>query len=308
MGHGHDHGAAARTALKWALILNGGFLVIEAAVGFVTGSLALLSDAAHMVGDVGAIGLALAAAHISRTGATPDRSYGLARAEVLGAFVNGLALIVACGFIFDSAARRLTSGPPEVDAMPVLVVGIIGLAINLGSAWFLWRAGSDNLNVRGALLHMAADALGSVGAIVAAVLLARGIYAADAVVSILIGLLVLWSTWGLLRDAGRVLLQFAPPGTDAHDVRSALLGVEGVVDVHHLHVWTLDGHRAILTAHLVCEDGTPPDTMRERAEAMLRERFEISHSTLQAESLGRCNQPGCPHDPDTATPQHDHVH
>jgi len=292
--HHHSPGAAARSALFWALILNGSFLVIEAAVGFLTGSLALLSDAAHMVGDVGAVTLALGAAHLARRPPTPDRSYGFTRAEILGAFVNALALLVACALIFETAIARLVAGPPPVDAQPVLLVGIAGLVVNLGSAWVLYRAGDDNLNVRGALLHMLADALGSVGAILAAVLLSRGVFAADAVVSLVIGLLVLWTTWGLLRDSTRILLQFAPPRMRAKDIRSALLSMPGILDVHDLHVWTLDGQNAILTAHLVAEDGASTDTVREEAEDLLRQRFGIHHTTIQSETLGSCTHPGCP--------------
>lgn len=292
--HGSDTGQGVRRALRWALALNGGFLVIEAAVGWLTGSLALLSDAAHMVGDVGAIALALGAAHLARRAATPSRSWGFARAEILGAFINGLALLVACVFIFRAAIHRLVGGPPHVDAMPVLVVGIVGLLINLGSAWVLYRADHENLNVRGALLHMLADALGSVGAIVAAILLTQGLRSADAVVSIVIGALVLATTWGLLRDSGRILLQFAPMRVEVGEVAEALLEIEGLVDVHDLHIWTLDGSRIVLTAHLVSSEDRSAEEIRDRAADLLRERFDIDHTTLQSESLQACTHPGCP--------------
>lgn len=295
--HHHHHGdtadEAVRRALSWALVLNGAFLVVELAVGWVTGSLALLSDAAHMVGDVGAVGLALGAAHLARRRATAQGSFGFRRAEVLGAFVNGLLLVVACGWIFWSALARLRGEPPHVEAAPVLWVGLGGLAINLGSAWFLHRADHGNLNVRGALLHMLADALGSVGAVVTAVLLSRGIYAADAVVSLLIGALVLTSSWSLLRDSTRILLQFAPRGLRVEEVRQALLEVEGVLDVHDLHIWTLDGQNAILSTHLVGEDTQVPEPLRGRAESMLAQRFHIDHSTIQSETVEQCTHPGC---------------
>lgn len=295
MSH-HAYGDAARRALAWTLALNAALLAVEAIVGWWTGSLVLLSDAAHMVGDVGAIALALGVAHLARRSATPNRSYGFARAEVLGAFVNGLALLVAVGFIFFTAVERLVGEPPHVAALPVLVVGLVGLVINLGSAWFLYRAGKGNLNVRGALLHMLADALGSVGAIVAAALLARGIYDADAAISVVIGVLVLWTTAGLLRDSGRILLQFSPPDLPAGQVRSALLTVDGVLDVHDLHIWTLDGEHAVLTAHLVMADGALPETVRRAAQTLLFDRFQIAHSTLQAEPVQGCGSPCCPFD------------
>ncbi|MBW2258007.1 MAG: cation transporter [Deltaproteobacteria bacterium] len=243
---------------------------------------------------MGAVTLALGAAHLARRPATPDRSYGFARAEILGAFVNALALLAACALIFWTATGRLLVGSPPVEAQPVLLVGVAGLVVNLGSAWVLYRAGNGNLNVRGALIHMLADALGSVGAIVAAVLLSRGIYAADAVVSIVIGLLVLWTTWGLLRDSTRILLQFAPAGIRVKDVRRVLLSMPGIDDVHDLHVWTLDGQNAILTAHLVAEEGAAPDAVRKHAEDLLRDQFGIEHTTFQSETIGSCSHPECP--------------
>lgn len=296
MAHDHAHSPAhsTRRALLVALVLNGAFLIVELVAGLLTGSLALLSDATHMVSDVAAIALALGAAQLARRGATPQRSYGLLRAETLGAFCNGLALIVACAVIFWHAVGRLAGGSPHIDAWPVLLIGVAGLLVNLGSAWFLYRSDRENLNIRGALLHMLADALGSAGAIVAAGLLALGIYAADAVVSMLIGVLVLWATWDLLRDSARVLLQFAPPGVDVEAIRGALLGVEGTVDVHDLHVWSLDGQHAILSAHVVGAEGTSVEHLRERAEQVLEADFQIRHSTIQTEVAGGCTDHECP--------------
>ena len=304
--HDHDHGHGVRTALTWTLVLNVAFLVVEAAVGWWTGSLALLADAAHMVGDVGAIGLAVGMSQLARRPATPDRSYGFARAEVIGAFVNGLSLLVAVVLITRSAIMRLVGDLPHVDAAPVMLIGVLGLAVNLGSAFALSRAGSANLNVRGALLHMLADALGSVGAIIAAFLLARGVMAADSVVSLVIAALVLFGAVSLLRDATRILLQFGPPGVAADTVRQALLAIDGIVDVHDLHIWTTDGSRAVLTAHLVTADDADPDALRREAEHLLGERFDILHTTLQSERQASCDRPGCCLDatePDTA-----HIH
>ncbi len=308
-GHGHSHGhshghghhravggdpAATRRALKWSLGLNGAFLVVEIGIGLATGSLALLSDAAHMLSDVAALALALGAAHLATRAASPSRTWGYLRAETLGAFVNGIALVVACGFIFWEAIERLIAGAPHVAAGPVLVVGVIGLVINLGSAWWLWRADRENLNVRGALIHMLADALGSVGAIGSALFLMAGVRAADPVLSLLIGGLVLWSTWGLLRDSGRVLLQFAPAGLSADEVGAALMEVEGMRSVHDVHLWTLDGQHPILSAHLVGARGEHPAPLRQRATARLRERFGIDHTTLQVEVDDPCGAHDCP--------------
>ncbi|MFT5458405.1 MAG: cobalt-zinc-cadmium efflux system protein, partial [Myxococcota bacterium] len=252
MGHGHDHHHGdSRGALLFALVLNGAFLVVEGGVGWWTGSLALLSDAVHMVGDVAALIIALGAAQVARERPGPDRTFGMRRAEVLGGFVNALAMLLAVAWIVWEAGSRLLAGVPEVAGMPILIVGVVGLAINLGSVAVLLRSGNDDLNVRGALLHMAADALGSVGAIIAAVFVLAGVPAADPIVSVGIAVLVLWSTVHLLRDTGRVLLQLPPPGVDSRDLRTLLAEVPGVASVHDLHLWTLDGNTPIVTAHLV---------------------------------------------------------
>lgn len=266
------------------MALNGMFLVIEASVGWFTGSLALLSDAAHMVGDVGALTLALGAAWLAGRAASAERSFGLRRAEALGGLLNGLAMLLVVGLIFKEAVVRLLAGSPEVLAWPVLATGVVGLAINLGSAWSLARADRDNLNIRGALIHMLADALGSVGAIVAALGLMLGVAAADVVVSVFIGVLVLWGTWGLLRDTARVLMQFAPGRGRSLAIRAVLRAVDGVADVHALHLWSLDGREQVLTAHLVAE---APDTgaVLSAAHAGLASFGGLRHITLQVESL-----------------------
>lgn len=314
-GHASD-GAAARRALWGALVLNGGFLIIEAGVGWWTGSLALLSDAAHMVSDVAALVLALVASLIARARPDENRTFGLKRAETLGAFLNGLALVLAFVWIFIEAGHRLTEGPPQIAGMPVLVVGAIGLAINLGSAWFLWRSNADDLNVRGALWHMLADALGSVGAVGAALLLMAGLPAADAVISVVIGLMVAWAGWGLLRDAGRVLLQLPPTGLDVDALARSLELVEGVESVHDVHAWTLDGQQVIVTAHLV----TPRDdwdVVRAQAGIVLAERFGVHHATLQVErpltmeGAGGCTQDCGTHrraGPESNDHGHHHAH
>ena len=318
--HGHGHGGdMTRKALTWSLILNGGFLIVEAGIGLYTNSLALLSDAAHMVSDVGALALALGAAHLARRAADSQRTWGYIRAETLGAFINGIALLVACGFIFAEAFERLTTEAPIIDGGPVLIAGVLGLIINLGSAWWLYRADSDSLNIRGALIHMLADALGSVGAIISAIFLMRGVNSADAFVSLFIGGLVLWGTWGLLRDSGRVLLQYAPAGLRADTVRAAMMALEGMDDVHDLHIWSLDGQSAILSAHLVHAPGVAPGDLRSRAKEALAAQFGIDHTTLQVEQDDpqSCAHRCCPLFPEapaaaepkhTPPPEHGHDH
>lgn len=287
--HGHHAPGDTRRALGFALVLNALFLLAELGVGLWTGSLALLSDAAHMMSDVGALFLALAAAQIATRKADATMTFGLARAEVLGAFLNGVVLVGACVYIVSEAIGRLVSGPPPLEGGPVLVVGVLGLAVNLGSAWFLHNAGDHgNLNVRAAMLHMLADALGSVAAIVAAVMLMNGVPGADPVASLIVAVLVVVGAVRLLRDAGRVLLELPPHGFDVARVREALVGIDGVVEVHDLHAWTLDGRTPLVSAHLVVEAGVS-DGVCVRARHLLDHTFGVEHSTLQVEGVNvRC--------------------
>jgi len=304
-GHAHPHGhrhhthgdrARSRRALAISLVLNGVFLVVEAAIGWWSGSLALLSDAAHMLSDVAALTLALFAAHLALRPATPARTFGFLRAEILGAFINAVLLVVACVFIFREALGRLAAGAPEVPGVPILAVAALGLMINLGSAYFLWKSDSENLNVRGALVHMLADALGSGGALVAALLIIGfGWNAADAVVSMLIAILVLYGAWGILRDSTWILLEFAPRGLGQDVVSGALADIDGVEEVHELHVWSAGGGEATITAHLIPREGADHQLVLRRAESLLRRRFGVRHTTIQVEAAADpCRQRDCP--------------
>lgn len=298
-GHGHGHGspekgAVVLRALLITLLLNFTYLVVEAVAGWWSGSLALLSDAAHMLGDVAALLLAFAAAHLASRRGSPNHTFGLRRAEVIGALLNGLILLLACGWIFVEAAERLMQGAPEVAGPVVLTVATVGLFVNLGSAWYLSRSDPHNLGVRGALAHMLADALGSVGAMVAAALVMAGVPSADAIVSVLIGALVLVGTFSVLRDSIRVLLQFPPSNLHVDRVRGALAGVDGLADVHDLHLWSLDGQQGVLTAHLVLVDPGRWQTVLAEARRTLVEEVGIPHVTLQVEAAGSCHDAGCP--------------
>ncbi|MDF1563997.1 MAG: cation diffusion facilitator family transporter [Deltaproteobacteria bacterium] len=287
--HAHPHdddGSAPIRALKLSLWLNLGFLLVEAGVGLWTNSLALLSDAAHMLGDVAALVIALIAARLAEVAANHQRTYGLQRAEVLGGFFNAVTMLVLIVWICVEAVRRINAGAPELAGMPILLVGAAGLFINLASAWVLYRSGRDNLNVRGALLHMLADALGSVGAIVAALLVMAGYPAADAVVSFLIAGLILAGTWTLLRDSTRILLELPPNGFDVAGLEQAVLESPEVVSVHDLHVWSLAGAEPIVTAHLVLPESAEPARVRQAIECRLRDDFGITHLTLQFEDVG----------------------
>jgi len=292
-GDGHHHGLDSRSALRWALGLNAGFLLVEVAVGWWTGSLAVLSDATHMLSDVGALVLALAAAELARRPASSEMTFGLARAEVLGAFLNGLFLIGAAFAIVYEALTRLQGPLPEVPGWPVLVVGVVGLAINLGSVFALFSSDRDNLNIQGALVHMLADALGSVGAIVAAVGLMYGFPIADVVMSVVVVALVLGGAVRVVRDAGRVLLQLPPRSLDVAEVTRRLVALPGIVAVHDLHAWTLDGHHPIVSAHIVLAEDVAVEDGCRAAHALLDEEFGIAHATLQPERGPSCDRPDC---------------
>jgi cobalt-zinc-cadmium efflux system protein len=291
-------------ALTVALVLNATFLVLELVVGLWTGSLALLSDATHMVADVAALSVARFAAHVARRPPSGRHTFGLARAEVLGAFVNAVVLTLACGAIFLEAGERLVFGAPQMHAEPVLWVGLAGLVINVVSALLLLRAGqtethahghahghahshggATNLNLRAAMLHMSADALGSLGAILAAVsVLLWDWHAADAVASLLIGAMVLAGVWSVLRDAALVLMQAAPTHPSPNVLAEALARAPGVRSVHDVHVWTLGSDRVVLTAHVVHALDASPQAVLMAAESAALEVHPHLHTTLQLET------------------------
>jgi cobalt-zinc-cadmium efflux system protein len=288
-GHHHAHGVGRTTqrrALWIALVANAGFLVVEAVGGLAFHSLALLADAAHMVSDVAALAIALVAQRLLDRPATAKHSYGLQRAEVLGAQANGLTLIAVAGWIIVEAVHRIDR-PSDVAGGGLLVVATLGLLVNLGSAFLLARAQGDSLNMRGAFVHMALDAAGSIGAIAAGVAVvvwdANGV---DPIVSIVLALLVLWSTWGLLRDTANVLLEGTPRGMDPATVEAVLTSSDDVEAVHHLHLWNLASDVPALSAHVVLR-GEPDlhdaQVAGERLKALLDERFGIDHATLELE-------------------------
>jgi len=277
----HAHRAETR-ALAAALVLVVGFAGIEAGAGLLSGSLALLADAAHMLSDGLALGLALFAAWLARRPATPERSFGWRRAEVLAALANALVLIALGAWIVWEAAARL-SDPPTVTGGWVLAAGVAGLAVNLAAARVLHGAGSG-LNVRAAMLHVLADLASSVGVVVAGVVvLATGWAHADPLAGLLIGVLVVLSTFGVVRETVGVLLEGTPAGMDAREVDAAIGSVGGVVGVHDLHLWTITSGFAALSAHVLVSPGADCHAIRRELEGLLRERFSLTHTTLQVE-------------------------
>jgi cobalt-zinc-cadmium efflux system protein len=279
--HAHGHGDARR-ALGIALVLVLAFASVEAAAGAAAGSLALLADAAHMLSDGLALGLALFAAWLARRPATPERSFGWRRAEVLAALANALVLVALGGLVLWEAAGRL-SDPPEVEGGWVLAAGAAGLVVNLVAARILHGAGSG-LNVRAAMLHVLADLVSSAGVVVAGlVVLATGWRYADPVAGLAIGVLVILGTARVLRETVGVLLEGAPEGMDAREVGSAMASLDGVVGVHDLHLWTITSGFPALSAHVLVAAGADCHAIRRDLEALLRERFELTHTTLQVE-------------------------
>jgi cobalt-zinc-cadmium efflux system protein len=281
LGH-HARGRALRFALAANLVL----LAAEVAGGIAFGSLALLADAGHMLSDVVALAIALLAHRLVRAPASARRTNGFQRAEVLGALANGVTLVAVAIWIFFEAAQRL-GDVGDVSGTGVLVVASLGLVVNAGSALLLGRVGGRSLNMRGAWLHMAADAAGSLGAIAAGVaVVVWGASWVDPLVSMLIAVLVLWSSWGLLRATAYVLLEGSPPGMDLAEVERALAGDPAVDAVHHLHLWSLASDVPALSAHVVLagEVSLHEAQLRgERLKSMLQERFGVGHATLELE-------------------------
>jgi cobalt-zinc-cadmium efflux system protein len=285
-GDSHRHGAPGR-ALAAVLALTVGLTIVEAIGGVWTGSLALLADAGHMLADDASLALALLALWIARKPPTPERSYGYRRAEILAALANGVALVAIAIWIFVEAAQRLPS-PPEIRGGWMLAVAAVGLAGNGVAAAVLVRTGTANLNLRAALRHVLSDLLGSAGAIVAAlVVLLTGWLQADPVVGMLIGLLILASSWSILRDSVSILLESTPRELDAREVGAALSSAPGVVEVHDLHIWTITSGFPALSAHVLVGSGEDCHARRRQLEALLDERFAIGHTTLQVEHADR---------------------
>ena len=277
----HSHGGERR-ALAIALALVAGFAGVEAIAGVAADSLALLADAAHMFSDTLALGLALFAAWLGQRPATPERSFGWRRAEVLAALANAVVLVVLGAWIVWEAIGRL-SDPPAIVGGWVLAAGVAGLAVNLAAARVLHGAGSG-LNVRAAMLHVLADLASSAGVVVAGlIMLATGWPYADPIAGLVIGMLVVVSTFGVLRETVGVLLEGAPAGMDAREVGAAIASTAGVVGVHDLHLWTITSGFPALSAHVLVEAGADCHAIRREVDTLLRERFELTHTTLQVE-------------------------
>ena len=284
-GHGHAPSADAdRAKLAQALALIVGFMVVEVVAGILAGSVALLSDAAHMLTDAGSIALALTAARLAARPASAPFTFGLKRAEVLSAQLNGAALLALGAVLAWESVGRLGPGGADVDGGIVVAVGALGALVNVAAAWRLARAERRSLNVEGARQHVLTDLYGSLAAIVGGlIVLLAGFEQADPIAALVVVALMLRSGWGLVRASSRVLLEAAPEGLDTDAIGRALSAEPGIVEVHDLHVWELTTDFPALSAHILVAPGDDCHGRRLELERVLRERFAIEHTTLQVD-------------------------
>jgi cobalt-zinc-cadmium efflux system protein len=276
----------SRRALTVVLAFTATFTVAEVVGGLLTGSLALLADAGHMLSDNLSLGLALFAAWLAGQPETPEKSFGYKRAEILAALANGVTLVAISIWIFVEAYSRLRE-PPEILGGWMLAVAALGLVVNVAGALILSRSAGENLNAQGALRHVTADALGSIGVMVAAgVIIFTGWRYADPLVSVVIGLLILASSWKLLRDSTNILLEATPRGIDAEEVGHKMVSAPGVTEVHDLHIWTITSGFPALSAHVLVGQSEDCHARRRDLEDLLAREYGISHTTLQVDHVG----------------------
>jgi cobalt-zinc-cadmium efflux system protein len=289
VAHQHQHETArgeSRRALAITLALTASFTVVEVVGGLLTGSLALLADAGHMLSDNLSLGVALFAAWLAGRPETPEKSFGYKRAEILAALANGVTLVAISIWIFAEAFSRLRE-PPEILGGPMLAIAALGLIVNVVGAVVLSRSGGESLNMQGALRHVIADALGSLGTIAAAlVIVLTGWRYADPIASAAIAALILASSWSLLRDSTNVLLEAAPRDINTEEVGRKMVGAEGVEEVHDLHVWTITSGFPALSAHVLVGQNEDCHARRRELEDLLAREYGISHTTLQVDHVG----------------------
>ncbi|HEV7306184.1 cation diffusion facilitator family transporter [Ensifer sp.] len=290
MSGDHQHADVKSTPVSrlWASLgLTGGFMLAEVIGGVLTGSLALISDAMHMLTDTAALAIALAAIHVGRRPSDLLRTYGYARFEILAAAFNALLLLGVAFYIVYEAWKRL-SEPQEIQSGGMLVIAVIGLLVNLASMRLLTSHKDESLNVKGAYLEVWSDMLGSLAVIVGAVVIwATGWQWVDSLLAVGIGFMVFPRTFVLLKECVNILLEGVPPGMQLADVQAAISGAPGVASVHDLHLWAITQSQPSLTAHVVLADGVHGETVRRAIEERLRERFDLHHTTLQMEREDR---------------------
>ncbi|WP_186780086.1 cation diffusion facilitator family transporter [Streptomyces salinarius] len=288
-GGGHSHGLAADPDRRWlitALVLIVAFMAAEVAVGLAAGSLALLSDAAHMLTDAASLTLALVAMRLAARPARGGYTFGLKRAEILSAQANGLTLVLLAVWLGYEAVRRLIS-PPPVEGGLVLITALVGIAVNVAASWCISRANRTSLNVEGAFQHILNDLFAFIGTAVAGlIVLTTGFLRADALASLVVVALMLKAGTGLIRASGRIFLEAAPADIDPDTVGDALAAADQVAEVHDLHIWQITSGRPALSAHVLVTPGGDCHAVRRALQQQLRERWDITHTTLQVDHLG----------------------
>lgn len=290
-GHDHDHNHSHTPTVTlsnerrvfWVMLLTGGFMFVEAVGGVLSGSLALLADAGHMLTDTAALVLSWIAFRMARRPADPKRSFGYHRFQILAAFTNGVTLFAIAGWIVIEAVERLVN-PVEVQGVPMMAIAAIGLMVNVVGFWILSKGEKENLNIKGAALHVMGDLLGSVAAITAAgIILWTGWMPIDPILSVLVAILILRSAWAIIKQSSHILLEGTPEGMDAARIGVALSEVDGVVDIHHVHAWSLTNERPIVTLHAVLKETADHTATLQILHNVLKERFGIEHATIQIE-------------------------
>ena len=286
--HSHDHGHATGNVLKWSLAATFVFVAVEVFAGFQAHSLALISDAGHNFTDGLALLLAWIGVYLDSKPADETKTYGYHRAGVLTAFINALTLVLLSGWIFYESALRLRD-PQPVQTGIMMGIAALGLILNGGITWVLRQASRHDINIRAAFLHMFGDALGSAAIIAGAIVIRyTGWYQVDSALSILIGILIVWTAWGIIREALNILLEGLPSGLRLRDVTSSMRAVDGVLDVHDLHIWSLGSSTRALSCHVLIADVPPSksDGILHQLKDMLAGRFGIGHTTVQFEHVG----------------------
>lgn len=313
-GHGHDHHhhgkGASKRALLTSFLIIAVFLVVETIGGFLTNSLALLSDAGHMLSDALALLLSLIAVHFAARPPSAKRTFGLKRFEILAALTNGVTLVLISLFIFWEGYQRLWD-PPEVASGSMIIIATVGLLANIAAAFVLMRGDTkNNVNVRSAYLHVLGDLLGSVGAIAGGILMwAFGWYIADPIISIVVAFLIMLSAWRVTKESVNILLEAAPSRLDTTKVEERLGQLAGVKVVHDLHIWTVTSGFDSLTCHLVVEDDLPSYPVLNDALLLLEKEFGITHATIQIENSSTTHgELHCQATSDNGSHNHDHDH
>ena len=291
--HSHAHGGGNERAIGIAAVLTGGFMLAEVAGGLISGSLALLADAGHMLTDFASLVLAWFALRLARRPASWRRTYGFDRFSVLAAFINGLSLFVIAAWIVWEAWARLSEPGGEVLGGVMLWIALAGLLVNILSFWVLTRGGGENLNIRAAALHVAGDLLGSVAALLAAlVILWTGWTPIDPLLSVFVALIILRSAWKVVAESGHILLEGAPAGFDAREVAADLTAsVPGLLRVHHIHAWSITQERPMVTLEAELAPGADPQVARATIKDRLAHRFGVGHATVEIQETGRPSKP-----------------